>query len=87
MTSGGMRRPVEPSYPWMSLPQMPHAFTRTSTRLRRSADRHVDNGQLLVLGQEQRSHQRSAKQGLDLRIDGEDASDPNISVDQTTRRS
>src|SRR5687768_12293459 len=31
ITSGGIRRPVDPSYPWMSLPHTPHARTRTST--------------------------------------------------------
>src|SRR5271163_1180339 len=31
MTMGGMRRPDDPSYPWTSLPQMPHAATRTRT--------------------------------------------------------
>src|SRR5688500_20170419 len=31
ITSGGMRLPVEPSYPWVSLPQMPQALPRTGT--------------------------------------------------------
>src|SRR5688572_29964457 len=31
MMSGGRRRPVEPSQPWISLPQMPQARTRTNT--------------------------------------------------------
>jgi hypothetical protein len=31
ITSGGMRRPDDPSNPWTSLPQIPHASTRTRT--------------------------------------------------------
>jgi hypothetical protein len=31
MMMGGMRRPVLPSKPWTSLPQMPHASTRMRT--------------------------------------------------------
>ena len=31
MTMGGRRRPVLPSIPWTSLPQMPQAWTFTST--------------------------------------------------------
>ena len=31
MMIGGWRRPVLPSMPWMSLPQMPQAATRSST--------------------------------------------------------
>src|SRR3972149_8394551 len=31
MITGGMRRPVEPSNPWTSLPQMPQAITFIAT--------------------------------------------------------
>jgi hypothetical protein len=31
MMRGGTRRPLEPSKPWMSLPQMPHALICTNT--------------------------------------------------------
>ena len=57
ITRGGMRRPVEPSNPCTSLPQMPQARTRTSTSsgpgFRR---RHLDQFQPHVVLQQQRIH-------------------------------
>ena len=66
ITSGGIRRPVEPSYPWTSLPQMPHAPTRTSTSsapiVRR---RHLDDVQFAILAQQQGLHLNASRYSVE----------------------
>ena len=57
MTMGGRRRPVLPSIPWTSLPQMPHAWTFTSTSFGPTVGLgHVGDLELLVFGENEGLH-------------------------------